>query len=116
MVIDLKQDLKAEILRHLPHGKASAITGEVLASLCGEGRKTRFVRRMIRELIKEGNLIGLSVKGANGGYFFIETPKELEECLITLRKYCVQAALHRRDLKRNGLVSLYKRYGQLSLV
>ena len=115
MVIDLKQDLKSEILWHLPHGKASAITGKALASQCGE-KGTRFLRQMIRELINEGNLIGLSVKGANGGYFLIETPEELEECLVTLRKYCVQAALHRRDLKRNGLVSIYKRYGQLSLV
>ena len=115
MVIDLKQDLKAEILRHLPHGKATAITGKALASLCGE-RGTRFLRSSIRELINEGNLIGLSLNGKSGGYYFIETPDELEECLVTLRNYCVQAALHRRDLKRNGLVSLYKRYGQLSLV
>lgn len=73
MVTETKQELKESILHYLPHGKERAITGELLASRCGE-KGTRAIRRSIRELVERGHLIGLSVKKETGGYYFIQTP------------------------------------------
>ncbi len=105
MTTETKTDLKSAILHHLQYGKQSAMTGKVLSQRCGE-RGTRAMRQAIRELVQNGYLIGLSPRPPYG-YYLIETPEELQECMATLQGYCVNAALHRRDLKRAASQRLF---------
>jgi|TARA_Y100000310_G_scaffold36889_1_gene34692 hypothetical protein len=103
---DMSDMNKATLLGFLRSGKDKAVTGPQLANLLGI-RDTRAMRLMLRELISEGHLIGLSVRNPKG-YYLIETPEELKECMATMKSYCVNAALHRRDLKR----AAHKLFGQ----
>ena len=113
-----KEYLKLDILRRLKPGKEDAITGKILAYRIGE-RDTRYMRELIKELRQEGHLIGMSV-GKPPGYYFIETPAELVECMDRCKSYCIENALTRRDLKRAGHNLLKEKFladtGQLSLL
>ena len=73
--IDTKEELKANIVSMLSYGKERAITGKVLASRIGirtTGTELRAMRRAIKELRHERNLIGLSVHKPFGYYMIQE--------------------------------------------
>ena len=100
MVIETKADLRQAILSLLPKGKENAVTGDILAKRLGL-RGTREMRQVIKEMRHDGKLIGLSVRKPRG-YYLIQTSEELLECMSTLKGYCVEAAIARRDLKIAG--------------
>jgi hypothetical protein len=94
-------NLNTTLIYHIPKGHANAITGNRLGKSCGLTKpgELRMMRREIRELTRRGELIGLSTRKPRG-YYRIETPEELKDTCETLKNYCVEAALHRRDLIR----------------
>ena len=109
-------ELKQVILYHLKHGQHNATSKSDLLRLCGlSSSKTddRVLRLAIKELRHERHLIGLSLNKQCPGYYLINTVEELEKCMGTLKGYCVEAALTRRDLKVAGYALLHP--GQLPL-
>ena len=115
-VIETKEELKFAITSTLPYGKENAITGKVLALRMGIGTSATELRRMrqvISELRHERTLIGLSVHKPYG-YYFIQNIEELQGCMATLKGYCIEAAIARRDLKLAGRALLEP--GQLLLL
>ena len=113
---DTKQDLKNDILYNMRHGLESAIRKADLLKRCGLSEsKTddRILRLAIKELRQGGERVGLSVSSKHPGYYFIETAEELLQCMATLKGYCVEAAITRRDLKRAGYSLMHP--GQLPL-
>lgn len=96
----MNDELKQSVLQHLSKGREKAISKD---SLCQhlDLKDDREMRIAIKELRHERHLIGLSLKKPTG-YFIIETVEELLNCMKTLRNYCVEAALTRRDLKVAG--------------
>jgi len=96
MTTATKTDLKSAILHQLNYGKHRALTGAVLAQRLGE-KDTRTMRLAIRELQKDFHPV-CSLPGV--GYFLAEAPDEIEECMKILHGYCVESAIHRRDMKR----------------
>ena len=114
MIIATKTNLKSAILYQLNYGKHRALTGEVLSKRLGE-RDTRQMRLAIRELQKEGHPV-CSLPGV--GYFLAEAPDEIEKCMKVLHGYCVESAIHRRDMKRclvKMIEQQQKPYGQRKL-
>ena len=103
-MIETKLDLSIAILEHLSYGRENAITGEALSKRM-DLKNTREMRQVIKELRHEGKLIGLSIRPPYG-YYLISTAEELKECMATLKGYCVEAAIARRDLKLGGRVLL----------
>ncbi len=114
--IETKEELKEAIVSSLLYGKKNAIIGKVLAYRIGirnTETELRKMRRTISELRHERTLIGLSVNKPFG-YYLIQTAEELHECMSTLKGYCVEAAIARRDLKLAGKALLNP--GQLPLL
>lgn len=107
-VIDTKQDLQHAILQQLSRGHQNAITKDLLRQRLAL-RNDREMRQEIKELRHTGHLIGLSVKKPYG-YYLIETAEELAGCMATLKGYCVEAAIARRDLKVAGRKLLEQQY------
>lgn len=91
-------DLKTDILRCLRHGHANAIRKDTLRKIIGS-RDDRYLRQTIIELIKEGTPI-VTAKTKPFGYFIADTPEEIKECMEKMKGYCIESAIHRRDLKR----------------
>lgn len=104
MVTEIRSDLKLAILEQLNYGRENAITGADLAKRLGQ-HGTREMRHVIKDLRHDGQLIGLSIRPPYG-YYLINSAEELLECMATLKGYCCEAAIARRDLKVAGRVIL----------
>ena len=98
---ETKDDLKEAILHYLKYGQENATSKNRLLEFCGlSSNQTddRILRLAIKDLRHEGKRIGLSLKKPSG-YYLIETADELAQCMHTLKGYCVESAISRRDLK-----------------
>jgi transcription initiation factor IIE alpha subunit len=85
MSVRVGPDEKSRVLGILRahHGKAQAITSRELAKRLQ--LSTREVREIIAQLVSEGELIGASVAGVDGGFYLIENEADLEETRAILR-------------------------------
>ena len=68
---------------------------------CNEPITARRVRRVIEELIEQGEPI-ISTPHAKGGYCYIGADGEAMECINRLRRKGVRIMLRARRLKRNS--------------
>ena len=75
----------------------------------GEPITSRKVRRVIEELIDDGELILSTPVFPNGGYCYGGQPGEATECVDRLRRKGIRILLRARRLKRNS------QRGQLTL-
>lgn len=73
--------VRRELANH--RGIQNAITSRELAKRLE--MSPRRVRRVISWLVENGELIGASVEGVDGGYYLIESAQELEETRAVLR-------------------------------
>jgi len=80
-------------------GKDRAISSAILARKLQIPR--RKVRALIAELVDAGNLIGASVDGVDGGYFWIQTKRELEEARAILRARATKIFARDRALRQS---------------
>lgn len=98
MITAEKIDIKTDILRCLRRGHNQAIRKDTLRKVLNL-RDDREMRQIIIELIKEGTPI-VTAKTKPFGYFIADTPEEIKECMEKMKGYCIESAIHRRDLKR----------------
>lgn len=105
-----REDIKQEVLRHLRLGRANAITGQEFAKLLNHPND-RQIRKAIRELIAAGMPIAASV-GTPPGYYFAETPEEVNNYLSDLKARLVEDAYRRRDFK----LASQRIFGQMKLI
>jgi DNA-binding Lrp family transcriptional regulator len=83
---DDKRAVQMILARHA--GKANAISSKRIAEMLK--LDPRAVREIIAQLVQDGELIGASVDGENGGYYTIRTPEELEETRAVLRARAIK--------------------------
>ena len=77
-------------------GKSRAITSRELARMLN--LSTREVREIIAQLVGEGELIGASVAGVDGGFYLIENEADLEETRAILRARATKIFARDREL------------------
>jgi hypothetical protein len=87
-------------------GLDNAITSRQLARQLD--LTTREVRQLVADLVDDGALIGASVEGSAGGYYWIETQAELEATRAILRS----RAIHILDRDRHLCASWKRTRGQ----
>ena len=108
-------DLKRKVLNRLTaycQGRQLALSGVELAEgLCDY----RTVRRIIRELIKEGCPIA-SATTEPAGYFIAVTEEEVKEYAQALRGRLIEDALRRRDFLRAATTKVEPRQIQRGLI
>tara|TARA_Y100000310_G_scaffold166912_1_gene166615 strand:- start:7041 stop:7385 length:345 start_codon:yes stop_codon:yes gene_type:complete len=112
MTIDIKKDLKANILYFLKYGQEHAIKQAILASRCGV--KPRALRLAIRELVDEGHPICGSPRPPYG-YFIANSPEEINAELKLLKGYGKELFRRYSTLKKIKASIVLRHPGQLSL-
>ena len=91
---DVVARLRGILLQH--RGKERAITSRELGMLLQ--LSTREVREIIAEMVADGELIGASVDGVDGGYYLIESEADLEETRAILRARATKIFARDREL------------------
>ena len=88
-------------------GKDRAITSRELAKRLN--LSTREVREIVAQLVGDGELIGASVAGVDGGFYLIESEADLEETRAILRSRASKIFNRDRDLCKAWI----RRHGRL---
>jgi len=99
-----KAAVKAMISEHV--GERDAISSARISEVLQMDR--RRVRALVAELVTDGELIGASVDGDNGGYYIISTIAELEASRAILRARATE--IFQRD--RALCASWQRQHGQ----
>ncbi|HNP80160.1 MAG TPA: hypothetical protein PKN47_01755 [Nitrospira sp.] len=105
-------DLESRVLTILREhrGRQAAIGKAELAKQTGVCERT--VRDLIKHLIEEHHEPIGSCSGAPGGYFYINSPAELDLAMHELRTRIIEIAKRMSHLKKNSLADVL---GQLAM-